>query len=178
LIATPRRPEAAVGPCFLLAARMGRKKEWRSLLISALSIKEPRGVSQFAGAPLLLSRRRVCWSRLPPGQGAPGTAFTTPGRRGTRREGRWGTPTALSALSREYQVRGALLYPSTQRDMRGNPFRPASEKAISRGDRLCRGGASPPPRQGRMPVVSWVMMRVRIWENSELSVGFPFSWFL
>jgi hypothetical protein len=28
------------------------------------------------------------------------------------------------------------------------------------------------PRQGRMLVVSWIMTRVRIWENIELSVGF------
>jgi hypothetical protein len=58
-----------------------------------------------------------------------------------------------------------------QRDLCGNLFKP-SEKAISRGgDRLCRR-PPPPPRQGRMLVVSWIMTRVRIWENIELSVGF------
>jgi hypothetical protein len=39
-------------------------------------------------------------------------------------------------------------------------FKP-SEKAISRGDRLCRR-PPPPPRQGRMLVVSWIMTRVGI----------------
>jgi hypothetical protein len=36
---------------------------------------------------------------------------------------------------------------------------------------LCRR-PSPPPRQGKLPVVSWAMTRVRIWGNSKLSVGF------
>jgi hypothetical protein len=44
-------------------------------------------------------------------------------------------------------------------------------KRRSRGDRLCRR-PPPPPRQGRGLVVSWIMTRVRIWENIELSVGF------
>jgi hypothetical protein len=52
----------------------------------------------------------------------------------------------------------------------GNPLKP-SEKAISRGDRLCRR-PPPPPRQGRVLVASWIMTRVRIWENIELSVDF------
>jgi hypothetical protein len=39
--------------------------------------------------------------------------------------------------------------------------------AISRGGRLWRR-PSQPPRQGGLPVVSWIMARVRIWENSEL----------
>jgi hypothetical protein len=58
-----------------------------------------------------------------------------------------------------------------QRDMCRNPCKPP-EKAISRGDRLCRR-PPPPPRQGRMLVVSLIIMtRVRIWENIEFSVGF------
>jgi hypothetical protein len=28
---------------------------------------------------------------------------------------------------------------------------------------------------GRVLVVSWIMVRVRIWENIMLSVGFPFD---
>jgi hypothetical protein len=66
-----------------------------------------------------------------------------------------------------------------QRDLRGNPFRRPSEKAISRGDRLCRSRPSQPlshcgRRQGaRLPVVSWVMARVyEFRENSELYVRF------
>jgi hypothetical protein len=58
-----------------------------------------------------------------------------------------------------------------QRGLCGNLFKPP-EKAISRGDyRLCRR-PPPPPRQGMMLVVSWIMTRVWIWENIELSVGF------
>jgi hypothetical protein len=52
----------------------------------------------------------------------------------------------------------------------GNPFG-LPEKAISRGNRLCRR-PSQPPRQERLPVVLWIMTRVRIWGNSGLSVGF------
>jgi hypothetical protein len=87
------------------------------------------------------------------------------------------TRRALSALSRE---QGALCCVH-RRNMRGNPFGP-SEKAISRGDRLCRR-SFPPPRQGRkagrrLPVVSWVMRRARILGNSGLSVGCGVSWLL
>jgi hypothetical protein len=62
--------------------------------------------------------------------------------------------------------------------MCGNPFKPF-EKAISRGDRLCRlcRRPPPPPRQGRrMLVVSWIMTRVRIWEKHRVVCGF--SWLL
>jgi hypothetical protein len=42
----------------------------------------------------------------------------------------------------------------------------ALRKAISRGDRLCRR-PPPPPWQGRMLAVSWIMTRVRIREKTS-----------
>jgi hypothetical protein len=58
-----------------------------------------------------------------------------------------------------------------QRDLRGNPFKPP-EKAISRGDGLCRR-PSPPPRQGRAPVVGCLVGHGACeLGKSELPVGF------
>jgi hypothetical protein len=42
-------------------------------------------------------------------------------------------------------------------------------------DCLCRR-SPPPPRQGRVLVVSWIMTRVRIWEKHRVVCGF--SWLL
>jgi hypothetical protein len=81
------------------------------------------------------------------------------------------TPPTHDVIGALLRVRkGRFTTSINQRDLCGNPFKPP-EKAISRGDRLCRR-PPPPPRQGMIPVVSWIMTRVWIWENIELSVGF------
>jgi hypothetical protein len=80
---------------------------------------------------------------------------------------------ALGPVNTPHDVIGALLlYPSTWPVWESVQARSPFEKAISRGDRLCRRPPRHGPRQGRMLVVSRIMTRVRIWENIELSVGF------